>query len=491
MATIIATTKAVYDPSRWGLSADVVADLGQRLYQFWLRYRELFRSRTRDTSENAHLYLRAQLTMETERNFANMERRVAGGDGQALQHFMSNSPWQAQAVFQQIQSELKGCADLNQGAVLILDESADEKAGAHSVGASRQHDGRQGKVDRCQVSTCLAYTHLALGLWTLVDGELFLPAEWFTPAFAERREQLGIPEQRTFETKPTLGLQMIQRVKRAGLPFDLVACDDLYGRNRALREALDSEQIAYAAQVPADTLVYLEPPRVGLPRKRKSRGPRPTRLRVLSRKQPKEVRALAKSAQTAWQRCIIRPTERGALEADFTWRPVWTLTADLVVRSEWLLIQRDLSGRLTYTLLNGAADLPPRTLVERSCQRYFVERTFEDAKREIGWDEFQAQTYRAWEHHLALTALALWFVAQTKLDWRQTNARDPLLLQQFEMETLPALSTANVRDLLMAALPLLQLTPAQATDLVITHLVNRARSTRSRVNAQRQPNDSS
>ena len=72
MATIIATTKAVYDPSRWGLSADVVADLGQRLYQFWLRYRELFRSRTRDTSENAHLYLRAQLTMETERNFANM-----------------------------------------------------------------------------------------------------------------------------------------------------------------------------------------------------------------------------------------------------------------------------------------------------------------------------------------------------------------------------------------------------------------------------------
>ena len=97
MATNDATTKDVYDPSRWGLSAAVVADLGQRLSEFWQRFRDCFRSRTRDTSENAHLYLRAQLTMESERNFANMERRVQGGDGQALQHFMSNSPWQGQA----------------------------------------------------------------------------------------------------------------------------------------------------------------------------------------------------------------------------------------------------------------------------------------------------------------------------------------------------------------------------------------------------------
>ena len=491
MATNNATTKEVSDPSRWGLSAAVVADLGQRLSEFWQRFRGCFRSRTRDTSENAHLYLRAQLTLETERNFANMERRVQGGDGQALQHFMSNAPWQGQAVFQQIQSELKGRTELKQGAVLILDESPDEKAGTHSVGASRQHNGRQGKVDLCQVSTCLAYTHLALGLWTLVDAELFLPAEWFTPAFADRRTALGIPAQRTFATKPALGLQMIQRVKATGLPFELVACDDLYGRNRALRAALHSEQIAYAAQIPADTQVYLEPPRVGLPRRRKARGPRPKRLRVLSRTQPTEVRALAASSHTTWQRCVIRPTERGALEADFTWRQVWTLTAEMVVRAEWLLIRRDLSGRLTYSLLNGAADLAPRILIERSCMRYFVERTLQDAKSEIGWDEFQAQTYRAWEHHLALTALALWFVAQTKLDWRLQYARDPLLLQQFEMEHLPALSTANVRELLKAALPLPQLTPAQATDLVVTHLVNRARSTSSRVNAPRTPNDSS
>jgi hypothetical protein len=44
---------------------------------------------------------------------------------------------------------------------------------------------------------------------------------------------------------------------------------------------------------------------------------------------------------------------------------------------------------------------------------------------------------------------------------------------------------------LKAVLPLRQLTLEQATDLVITHLVNRARSISSRLKAQMSPHDSS
>jgi len=72
----------------------------------------------------------------------------------------------------------------------------------------------------------------------------------------------------------------------------------------------------------------------------------------------------------------------------------------------------------------------------------------------------------------------LWFVAQTKLAWVQAYPRDPALAHELAVEVLPALSTANVRELLKAVLPVPQLTIEQATDLVITHLVNRARSTR-------------
>src|SRR4029450_13666099 len=136
----------LHAPRRWGLSAEAVAHLGDRLCQFWRRFCGCFTTRTRDTSERAYDDLRAQLTMDTERNFAHMDRTLNGGDGQALQHFMSNSPWSGPAVFEQMQAEIKATPALAQGSTLILDESADEKAGMHNVGASRQYNGRLGKV---------------------------------------------------------------------------------------------------------------------------------------------------------------------------------------------------------------------------------------------------------------------------------------------------------------------------------------------------------
>lgn len=147
-------------------------------------------------------------------------------------------------------------------------------------------------------------------------------------------------------------------------------------------------------------------------------------------------------------------------------------------------MRRDAGGDISYTLLNAPAETPTRTLIEWSGWRFLTERTFQDAKSELGWDEFQALKYRAWDHHLALTALALWFVAQTKLEWSQTYARDPELMHQLEVEVLPALSTANVRQLLRAVLPLPQLSIEDAIDIVIQHLINRARSTASRLAAQ-------
>ena len=87
------------DPRRWGLSAEAISTVGARLYEFWLRFRDCFKTRTRDTSANAYNYLRGQLTMDNERNFANMARNMTGDDGQALQHFMSNSPWAALVQF--------------------------------------------------------------------------------------------------------------------------------------------------------------------------------------------------------------------------------------------------------------------------------------------------------------------------------------------------------------------------------------------------------
>lgn len=63
--------------------------------------------------------------------------------------------------------------------------------------------------------------------------------------------------------------------------------------------------------------------------------------------------------------------------------------------------------------------------------------------------------------------------------------RDPLLGRQFEVEVLPTLSVANVRTMLRATMPLPELTPEQAVSLVVEHLVNRSRSTRSRLKSHK------
>jgi hypothetical protein len=243
--------------------------------------------------------------------------------------------------------------------------------------------------------------------------------------------------------------------------------------------------------VPADPLVSLSEPQVGLPPQRGPRGrPRP-RLRVLSGARPHEGRALAQHPQTAWQRVQVRLTERGWVTADVAVQRVWTVAAGQRARAEWLVIRRNREGDCSYRLLNAPTDTPQAWLIAWSCRRSFTERTFEEAKTEIGGDAFQAQKYRAWEHHLALTAAALWCVAQTKLVWAQLYTREPALAHQLEVEVLPALSTATVRELLKAVLPLPQLTPAEAMDLVITHLIHRARSTSSRLKSQVKQQDSS
>src|ERR1700730_12193332 len=109
-----------FDAQRWGLCSAGVKDLGKRLLGFWRRYRGCFRTKTRDGSEHAYTYLRGQLTMDTKRNFAQIAQQINGEDGQALQHFMSNSNWEASTVFSQIHTELKAQPELALGSLLVL-----------------------------------------------------------------------------------------------------------------------------------------------------------------------------------------------------------------------------------------------------------------------------------------------------------------------------------------------------------------------------------
>jgi SRSO17 transposase len=285
--------------------------------------------------------------------------------------------------------------------------------------------------------------------------------------------QAAIPEARRYQKKSDLGWQMIERAQAAGIAFSAVVFDSAYGHEAALRDRCRAAGIEYYADIKGGDLVYFDDPTLSL------QSPHITPSNWLQQHGWRVSEWLAQQ-DVDWHTLPVRPDARGFLVADFAAYPVWTVRDDGRAVRETLLLRRA-AKRITFTLTNAPPTTPLEVLAFRKSQRYFVERSIQDAKSELGFDEFQALKYRAWEHHLALTLLASWFIAETRLDWALEHPPDPTLPDDYHRDLLPALSLANVRDLLRAALPLPQLSLQQAALLVVKHLDNRTRSRRSRL----------
>lgn len=275
---------------------------------------------------------------------------------------------------------------------------------------------------------------------------------------------------------------MVKAAQASGLPFEAVDCDALYGRKGWFRDQLAALTIEYYADVPENTRLYREKPLVRFLLTKQGTPAQTPEITGI----PASAMKLAARAATEWETLVLRPSERGMLTADFARYRVWSVDPDGTMRQEWLLLRKDRT-KLTYSLSNAPLTTSLLTMAQRKSQRFFIERTNQDAKSELGWDEFQGIKYRGWQHHLAFTILASWFITETQLDWAANQPRDPFLLEQYHTDCLPKLSLANVRTLLRAVMPLPQLSPRQAAALVVEHLDNRTRSRNSRLHRRSEP----
>ena len=78
-----------------------------------------------------------------------------------------------------------------------------------------------------------------------------------------------------------------------------------------------------------------------------------------------------------------------------------------------------------YALSNAYEDeFELADLVRMQSQRYFIERSFQDAKQEAGISEYQVRGWRAWHHHMVLVMMALHFILSEKILY---NNEYPLL----------------------------------------------------------------
>ncbi|MCK6561806.1 hypothetical protein HUU39_19760 [candidate division KSB1 bacterium] len=162
---------------------------------------------------------------------------------------------------------------------------------------------------------------------------------------------------------------------------------------------------------------------------------------------PVAVREIVHMPETKFETSVLRFCERGPLRYECAARTVWAIAWKGQVRCERLLMRRERDGATTYSLSTEPQTTPFRTLAPWPCERYFVEHTLQDLKSEDGWDELAARKYRAWTHHTALDALALWFVARTKRNWAEKYPPDPHWVEQLQIEKLPILSNGQCPSL--------------------------------------------
>ncbi len=315
----------------------------------------------------------------------------------------------------------------DQDSCLLLDETCFAKKGTKSVGVARQWFGLEGKTDNCQVAV---FAGLARGKSvSLIDTELYLPQEWIKDP--GRCEAAGIPaERQVLKTKPALALEMVRRARRNGVRFAWVAADGTYGQDRALLRALDDAGERFVVDVHRDQRVFLEnPQRRG--KKRRASEASAVAVEDWVAQQPAE----------AWQEVWIRHSSQGELRVQALRRRVWLLEGKETQARCWqLVVTREIGAPETikYSLSNAAETVPLQRLAYMQRQRYWIERAFQEGKNEAGMDEYQARSWQAWYHHMALVMMALLFLLREKL---------------LQSEALPLLSAADVKLLLARLLP--------------------------------------
>jgi SRSO17 transposase len=375
----------------------------------------------------AQAYL-SGLLQATRRNVQRMAEVVPGTDAQALHHFLAHSPWDARAVMDQVAREVSDLMGGDQETCLLLDETCFAKKGRRSVGVARQWFGLQGKTDNCQVAVFAA---LARGKSvTLIDTELYLPREWVEDPV--RCAAAGVPEdRRVLKTKPALAMELVERARRNGVRFAWVAADGTYGQDRALLRQLDDAGETFVVDVHRDQRVFLEDPQCRASKRRGLADVHDVRVDEWVAGQP----------ATAWQEVWIRRSTQGDLRVQALRRRVWVREGKQAQARCWqLIVTREIGAPETtkYSLSNAGDKSSVQRLAFMQRQRYWIERAFQEAKNEAGMDEYQARSWQAWYHHMALVMMALLFLLKERL---------------LQSEELPLLSAADVKLLLVRLLP--------------------------------------
>jgi SRSO17 transposase len=259
------------------------------------------------------------------------------------------------------------------------------------------------------------------GQATLIDAELYLPE----CRINDRRhcEKIHIPPERMkHKSKLELALEIVFRQRNAGIRFAYVCADGLYGNSFDFCRKLDDANEKFLVHIHSNLKVFTKNPQM---------GPAAESVRVDE---------IARQVQDrSYERVIVRDSTRGKLLVDAWRKEVWLPDESSSGYRSWILfVRRDVDGEIKYCLSNLSMKIPLRQMALMESQRFWIERSFENGKSEVGMADYQVRTWQGWHHHMALVMLAMLFMMKQRMICR---------------DSAPLLSCRDIRVMLEHFLP--------------------------------------
>ena len=325
----------------------------------------------------AGAYLRGLLSPVERKNGWQLAEVAGDATPDGVQEFLSRARWDADTVRDDLRAYVvEHLAD--PAAVLVLDETGFLKKGTKSAGVQRQYTGTAGRVENAQVGVFLGYA--GQHGRALIDRALYMPDSW--AGDDARRREARIPGDVVLTTKPKQGLAMLERARAAGVPFAWVAGDSAYGADSAIRRWAEQHRCGYVLAVTSGQRLGQRPVTTwieGLP-------------------------------ETAWHRLSAGEGAKGPRLYDWARLPYNGAAEDFACA---LLVRRSISdtGDVTFYLTHAPCGTTLAELVRVAGTRWAIESLFEQAKGEVGLDQYEVRSWVGWHRHITLSMLALAYLA--------------------------------------------------------------------------------
>jgi len=346
-------------------------------------------------------YLTGLLTELPNKNCDTMATAVPGTSEQRLQELLTNMQWDEDDLNRQRVEKMITDVTVGNG-LLIFDDTGFAKQGKASVGVARQYCGTLGKVGHCQVAVTCCYAD-ARARWP-VAVRLYLPQEWAENP--ERLKRARVPDDVTFETKAQIALDLLDQARAWGVPHRGVTADADDGDNPNFMAGLEARHERYVVAIRCDFQVRV-----------KTRGA-PSCQRA--------DQALAAVPSRQWRTIRWRHGTKGWLRKQFVALRTWRLTAQGEAHIGWLLGERAARGQAEehkFYWSNLPASAPLEELVDYAHRRHAIEPFHEEAKGELGWDQYQGRLWSGFHRHAVTVMLAMSFLIWQELRERENHPK--------------------------------------------------------------------